>query len=101
MIRVADDPSGGDLSQPPAKSNGGEHTPPITPPEVAAQLIGIEEFAAMIACSTQHVRRLADAGQCPAPIRLGRAVRWRRVVVDEWIASGCQPVRTVRMGARR
>ena len=101
MIRIADDFGDGRQSPPPAESTSGEQRPPITPPEAAPQLMGIEEFAAMIACSTKHVRRLADAGKCPAPIRLGRSLRWSRAVVDDWIASGCQPVRTVRMSARR
>ena len=33
--------------------------------------------------------RLRDAGHMPRPVRLGALVRWRRDILDQWIASGC------------
>jgi predicted DNA-binding transcriptional regulator AlpA len=51
--------------------------------------------AAAQACdvSPDHLRRLADLGAAPAPLRLGRAVRWRRVDLERWIEQGCPRVR--------
>lgn len=46
-------------------------------------------------CSTRHVRRLADAGKMPAPLKLGTLLRWRRDEILAWIATGCEPVRRV------
>jgi len=34
---------------------------------------------------------LLSAGRVPEPIRLGRAVRWRRDELIAWIAAGCPP----------
>lgn len=63
-------------------------------------LIDVNEFAARLACSAKHVRRMADAGRCPPPIRLGRLLRWDRHVVDDWVAAGCPVVRQVRLSRR-
>lgn len=70
-------------------------------PASDSPLIDVGCVAALLSCSTKHVRRMADAGRCPAPIRLGGLVRWNRKVVQDWIAAGCPPVRTVRLSARR
>ncbi|MCE9629458.1 MAG: helix-turn-helix domain-containing protein [Planctomycetia bacterium] len=59
-------------------------------------LIDVNEFASKLACSTKHVRRMADNGRCPPPIRLGGLRRWNRKAVDDWIAAGCPVVRHVR-----
>jgi excisionase family DNA binding protein len=64
-------------------------------------LIDVEEFAAQLACSPKHIRRMADSGRCPPAIQLGSLRRWNRQVVDEWIAAGCPVVRQARMGGRK
>jgi excisionase family DNA binding protein len=47
------------------------------------------EFAAEVQVSVDTVRRWARTGVGPRPVRLGcRAVRYRRVDVDAWIATG-------------
>lgn len=51
-------------------------------------------------CSKKHVQRLSDAGKMPAPVRLGRLLRWSRVSIDQWIADGCPPVPEKRRGAK-
>jgi predicted DNA-binding transcriptional regulator AlpA len=33
------------------------------------------------------------APEPPAPVRLGALVRWPRQAIEDWIASGCKPVR--------
>ncbi len=54
-------------------------------------LIGIETVAEMFALSVRTVRRLADAGRMPLPLRIGgvRVLRWRRADVERYIADGC------------
>ena len=54
-----------------------------------------------LGCSARHVRRLADAGRMPRPIKLGSLVRWPRSVIEQWIADGCPNVRNAAKGGRR
>jgi excisionase family DNA binding protein len=57
------------------------------PPPVEAALLDVRSVAGLLGCSTRHVFRLADTGKLPAPIRIGRLVRWRRADLDTWLAS--------------
>lgn len=60
-----------------------------------AELVDIGQLAALLGgCSTRHVRRLADAGRMPRPMKLGALVRWRRADILSWIAAGCPCVAT-------
>lgn len=54
-------------------------------------LIEIEAVAEMLAISVRTVRRLADAGRMPLPLRIPglRVLRWRRVDIERFIANGC------------
>lgn len=67
----------------------------LSPVEPPAALLDVDAVAGMCGCSTRHVRRLADAGRMPSPFKLGALLRWRKADLDEWIADGCRPVRTV------
>jgi prophage regulatory protein len=58
-------------------------------PAALPPLLDIDAVADMLGVSSRHVRRLADAGKCPQPVRLGGCVRWPRQVVEAWIADGC------------
>ena len=69
--------------------------------ETERPLIDVKEFAAKLGCCPKHIRRMADAGRCPPPIQLGGLRRWKRQVVDDWIAAGCPVVRHVRIGGRK
>jgi len=40
--------------------------------------------------------KMKTSGRCPAPIRLGRRLLWRRVELDQWIAQGCPAVNKAR-----
>jgi excisionase family DNA binding protein len=64
------------------------------PEPPGAQLLDVRAVAALLDCSTRHVRRLHDAGRMPPPVRLGALVRWRRQDIDRWLADGCKPCRT-------
>ena len=52
-------------------------------------LVGVHGVAELLDCSTRHVRRLADAGKMPRPMKLGALVRWNRQVIEDWINEGC------------
>jgi excisionase family DNA binding protein len=53
------------------------------------RLIDAPEAADRLRVSVRTLRRLTDAGRCPAPIRVGRCLRWRSSDLDTWIAAGC------------
>ncbi|MFN3192291.1 MAG: helix-turn-helix transcriptional regulator [Aureliella sp.] len=55
-------------------------------------LLDVEDVAARLKCSSRSVRRLADAGKMPAPVRLGSMLRWPVAVIEEWITEGCPSV---------
>ena len=65
-----------------------------------AAMVDVACFAGLLGVSTRHVRRLADAGRCPAPVRLGSCVRWPRAAVEAWIDAGCPNCRKRSGGAR-
>jgi len=54
-----------------------------------AALLSVNDVAAMLSCSSRHLRRLLDAGAMPPAIRLGNLVRFRRDQIVAWIQSGC------------
>jgi predicted DNA-binding transcriptional regulator AlpA len=59
-------------------------------------LIGVAQVAQLYSCSTRHAWRAADGGLIPAPLRVGRIVRWRIGSIRDHIRGGCQPVRRQR-----
>ncbi len=60
-----------------------------------AILLDVAGVAAMCDCSPKLVRRLSEAGKMPAPVRLGRLLRWRKAEILAWINAGCLPPRPV------
>jgi excisionase family DNA binding protein len=55
----------------------------------SAVLLNVEEVARALSCSPRHVRRLADAGTMPRPLKLGSLVRWRKADIEKWLGDGC------------
>ncbi|MBX3323937.1 MAG: helix-turn-helix domain-containing protein [Phycisphaeraceae bacterium] len=51
-------------------------------------LLSAVQVAGLLGVSRAHIWRLHSAGQLPAPLRLGRAVRWRRSELEDWLAAG-------------
>ncbi len=45
-------------------------------------LLDVEAVARLLSCSTRHVRRLADSGRMPWPLKLGTLIRWKRSEVE-------------------
>lgn len=39
--------------------------------------------------SRRHVHKLNSTAQIPAPIRIGRCLRWRSSDIAKWIELGC------------
>lgn len=61
-----------------------------TATEAAPALMTAADLAAELQISERTIRRLAITGKIgPAPISIGRAVRYRRDEVANWIAAGC------------
>jgi len=52
-------------------------------------LLNVHSVAKLLGCSPRHVRRLADTGRMPRPVKLGALVRWSRLEIEGWIAQGC------------
>jgi predicted DNA-binding transcriptional regulator AlpA len=64
----------------------GEHPDPLLIPDtVGAALAGVSR-------ATWH--RLRAAGKLPPSVKLGRAVRWKRLEIERWIEAGCPDGRT-------
>ena len=78
----------------------------ITPPHDTAALFDVVAVAALLSCSTRTVRRMADSGQMPRPVRISSLVRWRAESGDpmtglrDWLAAGCPSCRPARGAGR-
>lgn len=53
------------------------------------ELLTSVEAAEMLGCSARHVVRKSEQGEMPSPVRIGRAIRWRKQELLAWIAQGC------------
>lgn len=57
----------------------------------AALLLSVRQVAALLCLGERTVWKLSASGRMPAPLRIGRAVRWRRVDLERFIHNGCVP----------
>jgi excisionase family DNA binding protein len=48
-------------------------------------MVDAKEIAGFLGCSSKHVRRLADKGQLPKPVKIGRLSRWPRQAIEQWL----------------
>ena len=60
---------------------------------LSTALMDIQEVATLLKCSIRHIYRLIDTGRIPRPVKLGALVRWRRSVMETWLADGCPDCR--------
>jgi excisionase family DNA binding protein len=67
----------------------------------SSAMLDVKNLAAILACSTRTVYRLADGGKMPPPVKLGSLVRWNRAVIEKWIGAGCPSCRETQKGAAR
>ncbi|MEN0109290.1 MAG: hypothetical protein AAF805_01075 [Planctomycetota bacterium] len=68
-------------------------------PAAPSRFLDADGCAARYGFSSEHWRRLVDAGKAPAPRRFGRLVRWADADLCDWDAAGNPPVRNAK-GAR-
>ena len=57
------------------------------------KLLSVQNVSEMLGVSPRHIRRLNDAGRMPAPVRLGKSVRWPESALTEWVKAGCPDCR--------
>ena len=48
-----------------------------------------KDAAGLLGISRAHFWKLNGLGKLPAPVRLGRVVRWRRDELIRWLNAGC------------
>ncbi len=68
-----------------------------------ATLLTAGDLAKRLRVSLRQVRKLHSEALVPAPVRLGRSVRWRGSEVGKWIEAGCpsrETWETMRNGQR-
>lgn len=68
-------------------SNNGKHSEA----GIARIALSAEEVADVLGISRAHVFKLHSSGRLPRPVKLGRAVRWPRRDLEEWLAAGAPP----------
>ena len=57
--------------------------------EVESALWNDVILASKLRVSRSMVHKLNSAGKLPAPVRLGRCLRWRADEINAWLADGC------------
>ncbi len=57
------------------------------------RLLDVQQVSTMLGCGQRSVWRFRDMGKLPAPVTLGRLVKWRAVDMAAWIADGCPDCR--------
>lgn len=55
----------------------------------ASLMLTAELAGALLGMSAKALRRADQADKIPAPMRIGRNVRWRRQELIEWMEAGC------------
>jgi predicted DNA-binding transcriptional regulator AlpA len=73
----------------------------------SAVLLDVNAVAELLSCSTRTVRRMADAGQMPRPLKLSSLCRWRARTGEpttgilDWIEAFCPNCRPSNRRASR
>lgn len=50
-------------------------------------LLTVETVAELIGCKPDTLRKWVGVGRFPQPLHMGRAIRWRAAVVNDWMRS--------------
>ncbi|MHB1035225.1 MAG: helix-turn-helix transcriptional regulator [Pirellulales bacterium] len=56
---------------------------------VETRLMGAVELSEVMAVSVRTIRRMASERRLPGQIRFGRAIRWDRAKIMDWVQAGC------------
>lgn len=59
-----------------------------TTQNVAQMLLTYRQTAEFLGISVNHLIRLNNAGRIPAPIRMGKSIRFSQQELQDWIAAG-------------
>ena len=59
------------------------------PPADNNLLVSMKQIASLLQISTRKIENLRRLGQMPQPIRIGKAVRWNRAELTDWVDAGC------------
>jgi len=51
------------------------------------------QMADLLDVSERHIDRMVRAGQIPGLVRVGRLVKFRRLVIDRWLAGESDPTK--------
>lgn len=57
--------------------------------DVKKILLPVGEVAAMLSLSERTIWRMRTDGEMPAPITVGKSIRWRKSDIDRWLRAGC------------
>ncbi|MDD4889885.1 MAG: helix-turn-helix domain-containing protein [Phycisphaerae bacterium] len=57
--------------------------------EIVPLALSDVQAAALLGISRGHLWTLNSSGRLPAPVKLGRSVRWIRSELESWLAAGC------------
>lgn len=76
-----------------ARIHASQHAPygGQEPPMDMRLLVDTREAAELFGVSERTVASWNKSGRMPAPIRIGRAVRWGYDELRAWVAAGCPP----------
>jgi len=58
------------------------------------RLLSAEAVGKMLSLSRRQIFRLNSSGKIPAPIRIGRAVRWAESTIAQWLKAGAPDRKT-------
>jgi len=57
----------------------------------AHKLLTAKDLAQLLSLSNRTVWKLSVTDRLPAPIRIGRSVRWSSREIARWVDAGCPP----------
>lgn len=60
-------------------------------PALPPLLLDLPWLVRLLGRSRASIARDVTAGRMPAPVRIGRSVRWQHAVIAAWVADGCPP----------
>ncbi len=53
------------------------------------RLLSVGEVARVLDVSPRTIWQWRDSGRLPAPVRLGKLVKWDIDAIDAWVDDGC------------
>lgn len=68
-----------------------DRKPPSEP--LNRRLVETETVMRLTGRSRRSLANDVALGRMPAPVKIGRSVRWRLEELEAWIDGGCKPVR--------